>query len=52
MKQGDRASVVEDDRIHFDAIAFRDLLGRAAGHIYLPEMTAIDVILVRCNDYE
>ena len=43
---------VDDYRVHFDALAGSYLLGRAAGYVDLPEMAAIDVVLIRSDDRE
>src|ERR1051325_2080558 len=47
MKEGNAATVVEQHRIHLDAFTRRDLSRSATIHADPPEMTTIDVALVR-----
>ena len=52
MKESDLPSVIEDNRIHFDAFTARDLLRRSTGDIYAPKMATIYIVLVRRKDDE
>ena len=52
MKESNLSAVIEQRRIHFDAVAFGDLLRRATTDVDAPQMTPIDIVLVGREDDE
>ena len=52
MKERDLATAIEDYRVHFDALTARNFLRRATRNIDAPQMTSVDIVLVRGEDYE
>src|SRR6266704_1974741 len=52
VKKGNLTAAVKQRRIHFDALAVGDLLGRAPADAHTPQVPAIYVVLVRRENDE